>query len=422
MKNDPGRQVSDPGRRRLLTTAALGGVGILSARSAMAQATGNLVPQSMLEQGSPIVTPAYGVPSKFEKDVVRRATDGTPTDLSSWSFTPLQDLQGTITPNGLFYERHHNGVPTIDPDTHKLMIHGLVDRPLVFTMNDLMRLPAVSVVHFLECSGNSLSEFTKPAADVQTSHGLLSCVEWTGVRLSTLLDAVGVKPEGKWILAEGADAAAMTRSIPMEKALDDALIAFGQNGEALRPEQGYPVRLMLPGFEGNMSIKWLRRLKVAAEPFMTREETSKYTDLMPDGRARQFTWTMQAKSVITSPAAGGMIHGGPGPVQISGIAWSGAGKIRKVDVSVDGGRSWTEAPLDGEPLPKALTRFRLPWTWDGSPTIIASRATDETGYVQPTREDLISERGRAYTYHYNAIAPWKIAPNGEVTNGYAAAA
>ncbi|MEX6506054.1 sulfite dehydrogenase [Jiella sp. M17.18] len=417
----------DPGRRRVLTTAALGGAalggaGMLGARSAMAQAAGPLVPRSMLEQGQPIVTPPYGVPSKFEKDVVRRPTDGTPTDLSSWSFTPLQDLHGIITPNGLFYERHHNGVPTIDPDQHKLMIHGLVERPLVFTMNDLMRFPAVSVIHFLECSGNSLSEYTKPAASVQTTHGLLSCVEWTGVRLSTLLDEVGVKPEGKWILAEGADAAAMTRSIPMEKALDDALIAFGQNGEALRPEQGYPVRLLLPGFEGNMSIKWLRRLKVGDQPFMTREETSKYTDLMPDGKARQFTWTMQAKSVITSPAAGGMIEGGPGPVQITGIAWSGAGRVKKVDVSVDGGRSWTEATLDGEPLPKALTRFRLPWRWDGSPTVIASRVTDETGYVQPTREDLISERGNAYTYHYNAIAPWKIGRNGEVTNAYAAGA
>ena len=412
----------DNGRRRRLATAAIGGAGLLTARDALAQAAGPLVPQTMLEQGQPILSPPYGVPSKFEDDVVRRPTDLTSTDLSSWSFTPLQDLHGTITPNGLFYERHHAGVPAIDPDTHKLMVHGLVDNPLVFTMNDLMRMPALSVVHFLECSGNSLTEFTKPASTVQTSHGLLSCVEWTGVRLSTLLDAVGVKPEGKWILAEGADGAAMTRSLPIEKALDDALIAFGQNGEALRPEQGYPVRLMLPGYEGNMSIKWLRRLKVADAPFMTREETSKYTDLMPDGRSRQFTYLMQAKSVITSPAAGGMIEGGPGPVQISGIAWSGAGRIRKVDVSVDGGRSWMNAPLDGEPLPKALVRFRLPWQWDGAPTIIASRATDETGYVQPTREDLISERGTNYVYHYNAIAPWKIGENGEGTNAYASEA
>ncbi|MFU0508031.1 sulfite dehydrogenase [Pseudaminobacter sp. NGMCC 1.201702] len=418
----------DKGRRRLLTTAlggaALGGSSVLIAKAAMAQDSGasSLIPKSMLSQGKPILSPPYGLPSEFEEDVIRRPTDLTPTAESSWSFTPLQDLHGTITPNGLFFERHHAGVPTIDPDSHRLLVHGLVDRPLVFTMNDLTRFPAVTRIHFLECSGNSLTEFTKPAATVQTSHGLLSCVEWTGVPLATLLQEVGVKPEGKWVLAEGADGAAMTRSHPIEKAMDDALIAFAQNGERLRPEQGYPVRLLLPGFEGNMSIKWLRRIKIGDQPFMTREETSKYTDLMPDGHSRQFTYTMQAKSVITSPAAGGMIEGGPGPVQISGIAWSGEGRIQKVDVSVDGGRSWRTASLDEPVLPKALTRFRLPWVWDGSPTIIASRAVDETGYVQPKREALIAERGTNYVYHYNAIAPWKIAENGEVTNVYAAGA
>jgi sulfane dehydrogenase subunit SoxC len=394
------------------------------AKAAMAQdsSASSLVPESMHSQGKPILSPPYGLPSEFEEHVVRRPTDLTPTGESSWSFTPLQDLHGTITPNGLFFERHHAGVPAIDPDSHKLLVHGLVDRPLLFTMNDLMRFPAVTRIHFLECSGNSLTEFTKPAATIQTSHGLLSCVEWTGVPLATLLQEVGVQPEGKWVLAEGADGAAMTRSHPIEKAMDDALIAFAQNGERLRPEQGYPVRLLLPGFEGNMSIKWLRRIKIADQPFMTREETSKYTDLMPDGHSRQFTYTMQAKSVITSPAAGGMIEGGPGPVQISGIAWSGAGRIQRVDVSVDGGRTWRTATLDEPVLPKALTRFRLPWRWDGSPTIIASRAMDETGYVQPTREALIAERGTNYVYHYNAIAPWKIAENGDVTNVYAAGA
>jgi sulfane dehydrogenase subunit SoxC len=374
----------------------------------------------MKVQGDPILSPPYGVPSEFEKDVVRTPTALTPTNLSSWSFTPLQSMHGTITPNGLFYERHHNGVPTIDPDQHRLLVHGLVDRPLVFTMDDLMRFPSISRIYFLECSGNSLTEYTKPAADVQTSHGLVSCVEWTGVPLSAILQEVGVRSEGKWILAEGADAAGMTRSHPIEKALDDALIAFAQNGERLRPEQGYPVRLLLPGYEGNMSIKWLRRIKVGDQPFMTREETSKYTDLMPDGHARQFTYTMQAKSVITSPAAGATIKGGPGPVQITGLAWSGAGKVKQVDVSVDGGRSWQAATLDEPILSKAMTRFRIPWRWDGSPTVIASRVTDETGYVQPTRDALIANRGTDYVYHYNAIAAWKIGQNGEVTNAYAA--
>lgn len=417
----------DGKRRRLLTGvalggAALGGSGILLAGRSMAQAVqgeASLIPESMLVPGAPILSPPYGVPSQFEKHVVRRPTDLTPTPLSSWSFTPLQDLHGTITPNGLTFERHHGGVPTIDPDSHRLLIHGLVERPLVFTMDELMRFPAVSRIYFLECSGNSLTEFTKPARDVQTSHGLLSCHEWTGIPLATLLQEVGLKPEGKWILAEGADAAAMTRSHPIEKAMDDALVVFAQNGERLRPEQGYPLRLLLPGYEGNMSIKWLRRIKVSDSPFMTREETSKYTDLLPDGSARQFTYTMQAKSVITSPAAGGVIQGGPGPVQISGIAWSGTGRIKRVDVTVDGGRTWRTAELDGTPLPKALVRFRLPWRWDGSPTLIASRAMDETGYVQPTREALIAERGENYVYHYNAIAVWRIAQNGEVTNAYA---
>ncbi len=420
----------DRDRRRLLTTIALGGAAvggssILLGRGAVAQTTpgrSSLIPESMLEQGEPILSPAYGVPSVFEKDVIRRPTVLTPTTTSSWSFTPLQDLHGTITPNGLTFERHHAGVPAIDPASHRLLIHGLVERPLVFTMEELMRFPAISRIFFLECSGNSLTEYTQPANNVQTSHGLLSCHEWTGIPLSTLLQEVGVKTAGKWTLAEGADAAGMTRSHPIEKAMDDALIAFAQNGERLRPEQGYPLRLLLPGYEGNMSIKWLRRIKVSDAPFMTREETSKYTDLLPNGDARQFTYTMQAKSVITHPAAGGMIRGGSGPMQISGIAWSGAGRIKRVDVSVDGGRNWSTATLDGPILPKAVTRFRLPWRWDGSPAVIASRAMDETGYVQPTREALIAERGNNYVYHYNAIAAWRIAQGGEVTNAYAAGA
>lgn len=425
MRDDPdvATEAIDRRRRRLLTTAALGGGGLLLARGGWAQpADGQpLIPESMLSQGAPILSPPYGLPSPYEKDVIRRPTDLTPTTTSSWSFTPLQDLHGTITPNGLVFERHHAGVPQIDPDTHRLLIHGLVERPLVLSMDQLMRFPAVSRIHFLECSGNSLTEFTKPAETVQTSHGLLSGIEWTGVPLATLLQEVGLRPEGKWVLAEGADGAGMTRSHPIEKALDDALIVYAQNGERLRPEQGYPLRLILPGYEGNMSIKWLRRIKIGDAPFMTREETSKYTDLMPDGRARQFTYTMQAKSVITSPAAGGAIRGGPGPLEISGLAWSGAGRIKRVDVSVDGGRSWQTARLDEPVLPKALTRFRLPWRWDGSPAVIASRAMDETGYVQPSREALIAERGRNYVYHYNAIAPWRIAPDGEVRNAYAAA-
>ncbi len=262
-------------------------------------------PRWMHEQGAPAAGQPYGVPSACEKGVVRRTRGVAKFLTASSSGTPLQDLHGIITPNGLHYERHHADVPTIDPDTHRLLIHGLVDRPLIFTIDDILRFPSVSRIHFLECSGNT-PEFrdAKPGWTPQDTHGLLSCCEWTGVLLSTLLDEVDVGASARWILAEEADAAAMTRSIPIEKAWDDAIVAYAQNGERLRPEQGYPWRLLLPGFEGNMSVKWLRRLKLGDQPFETREETSKYTDLMPDGRARQFTFVMEAKSVITRPAGG----------------------------------------------------------------------------------------------------------------------
>ncbi len=370
-----------------------------------------------------MVSPPYGHPSDYETEVIRRQTDLTPTDTSSWSFTPLQDLDGAFTPNGLFFERHHGGIPDIDPAAHRVMIHGLVERPLVFTMEDIMRFPAVSRIHFLECSGNTLTEWREPTSPtVQQSHGLLSNCEWTGVSLATLLNEAGVKSGAKWIVAEGADAAAMTRSVPIEKALDDALLAYSQNGERLRPEQGYPLRLLLPGYEGNMNIKWLRTIKVTDQPGHTREETSKYTDLLPDGSARQFSFEMEAKSVITRPAAGHRLKK-TGFHEIQGLAWSGRGKIIAVDVSTDGGHNWQRAELEEPILPKALVRFRLPWRWDGEPTVLQSRAIDETGYVQPTREQLINARGLngkfGSVYHYNAIQSWRIDRKGEVHNVHA---
>jgi len=298
-------------------------------------------------------------------------------------------------------------------------MHGLVERPLVFTMDDLVRFPSVSRIHFLECSGNGSPEWKVPTgATVQFTHGLLACCEWTGVPLATLLEEAGVEPQARWILAEGADAAAMTRSIPMEKALDDALLVYAQNRERLRPEQGYPLRLFLPGFEGNMSVKWLRRLKVGDAPFETREETSKYTDLMPDGSARQFTFHMEAKSVITHPSGGQRLRG-MGFHEISGLAWSGHGRVRRVDVSVDGGRTWQEARLEAPVLARALTRFRLPWRWDGGPAVLQSRAQDETGYVQPTLQQLVAVRGLRSHYHNNSIQSWKVSEGGEVRNVHA---
>lgn len=375
-------------------------------------------PAWMKSQGGGFLNPPYGLPSPFEKNVVRKLP-ATAAAFPTATRTPLQNLFGTITPSGLFFERHHAGVPVINPAEHRLMIHGLVDRPLLLTMDELMRYPSVSHTYFLECSGNSLAEWAKPTGKTaQDVHGLLSCAEWTGVPLSIILDEAGIRPEGKWILAEGSDAAAMTRSVPMEKAMKDALLVYAQNGEMLRPEQGYPLRLFLPGFEGNMSIKWLRRLKVGTQPFHTREETSKYTDLLPDGIARQFTFDMDVKSVITTPSGGQTLRQ-RGFHEISGIAWTGRGKIRRVDVSVDGGRNWREAILQEPVQSMSLARFRLPWKWNGEPAILQSRAIDETGAVQPTRQQLIDVRGKNSFYHYNGIQSWKVAANGEITNVHA---
>jgi sulfane dehydrogenase subunit SoxC len=397
--------------------AALAGGMTGPARAATADAS-NLppdIPEWMKAPGDPMGSQPYGTPSPFEKGVVKNIAQDLPQYLSASGRTPLQDLDGIITPNGLFYERHHAGVPTIDPAQHRLMLHGLVDRPMIFTMEDIRRFPSESHIHFLECSGNPgyKKPYGKTASDLV---GLLSCAEWTGVKLKLVLREAGLRPDAKWVVAEGADAAAMTRSIPIEKCLDDAMLVYSQNGERLRPQQGYPLRLILPGFEGNMNIKWLRRLHVTAEPAYSREETSKYTDLLPDGKAREFTYTMEAKSIITRPSGGQRLPA-KGFCEISGIAWSGRGKIRRVDVSVDGGKNWQEAQLQAPILTRALTRFRLPWHWDGQPAVIQSRATDETGYVQPSLAELLAVRGENYFYHNNAMWPWRIAADGEVSNG-----
>ncbi len=357
---------------------------------------------------------AYGERARFE--TATRLLRSSRYPQASSSRTPLQDLRGIITPSALHFERHHAGVPDIDPATHRLLIDGLVDRPLVFTMDELRRLPSVSRICFLECSGNSGALWRAATSTTpQSTHGLTSCSEWIGVPLSRLLEEVGVRPEAGWLVAEGADAARMTRSVPLGKALDDTLVALGQNGEALRPEQGYPLRLFVPGWEGNISVKWLRRIRLTDQPYMTREETSKYTDLLPDGRARQFTFTMEAKSVITHPA-GGQRLADRGYRQIRGIAWSGRGRVERVDVSTDGGRSWRAAVLQEPVLPLAHTRFRLDWTWSGDEAVLQSRCVDETGYVQPTRDALIAARGVRSVYHNNAIQSWRIARDGTVEN------
>jgi len=328
------------------------------------------------------------------------------------SLTPLESLHGTITPADLHFERHHGGVPQIDPANHELLIHGMVDKPLKFSLDDLKRFPSVTRICFLECSGNfnpRAGENSSP----QMLCGMTSQSEWTGVALSTLFREVGVKPKASWFLAEGSDAAVMTRSIPMDKAWDDALIAYAQNGEAIRPEQGYPMRLVLPGWEGNTSIKWLRRLELSDAAFMTREETSKYTEPLKDGSVRMFSVVMDARSIITSPAYPKTLE--KGWHEIRGIAWSGRGRIKMVEVSVDGGKHWQAARLQGPVLAKAHTRFSLPWKWNGQATEISSRATDETGYVQPTRRELINARGAGgQSYHLNPVTTWIVQADGQI--------
>jgi sulfane dehydrogenase subunit SoxC len=363
----------------------------------------------------------YGVPSKYEKPVTRTLIRSQPgTTGSGAARTPLEALEGTMTPSGLHFERSHSGVPDIDPAQHRLLVHGMVQRPLIFTIDALLRYPMVSRIHFIECSGNSqaLYQPAPPNLTVGQTHGLVSCSEWTGVPLRLVLDEAGVDRSAPWILAEGADAAAMSRSIPMAKAMDDAMLALFQNGERLRPENGYPVRLFLPGWEGNMSVKWLRRLKVVARPIMTKDETSRYTDLQADGKSLMFTYPMQVKSVITHPSHG-MTLKGAGLYQLSGLAWSGDGTITKVEVSTDGGRTWIGAPLDAPVRPRALTRFRLPWKWDGSATVLKSRATDDTGGTQLEREKFIAEHGNNAVFHYSAINAWSVAASGEVKHAYA---
>lgn len=332
------------------------------------------------------------------------------------SRTPHEELPGIITPADLHFERHHAGIPAIDPDRYELLIHGMVDRPMTFTLNDLERFPAESRLCFIECSGNGGAAYNRNANPERSPgqiDGLLSTSEWTGVPLATLLREVGVSPGASWLLAEGGDAAVMSRSVPLEKALDDAMIAYGQNGEAIRPAQGYPARLLLPGWEGNAQVKWIRRLEVSNRPSMTREETSKYTDPLADGTARQFSFVLDAKSLITFPAYPFVLPE-QGWWEIRGLAWSGRGKIARVEVSTDGGRTWAQAQLQEPILSKCTTRFRHVWNWDGGETVLMSRAIDETGYVQPDLETLIAARGPGSSYHYNSIRPWRVEADGRV--------
>src|ERR1700736_3731072 len=371
----------------------------------------------------------YERPSRLEKNAVRTLNNPNGQPGAQGARTPHHLMNGAITPNGLHFVVSHGGAPDIDPDKHRLVIHGLVKRPLVFTLDALARYPMTTRVTFLECGGNGGPLFSPQPlqANLQALHGLASCAEWTGVKLSTLLEETGIDPKAKWFIAEGADAPHLARSVPLKKALDDAMIAFYQNGERLMPANGYPMRLLLPGYEGNMNVKYLRRIKLVEEPAMSFWEARTYAPILPNGKAYQFYLLQEVKSFITQPSPGLSVKG-PGLYEISGIAYSGAGRISKVLVSADGGKSWGEAALSEPVLSKAFTRFRMPWRWDGGPAVLQSRAWDDAGNAQPTRAQFVAARGETSkppavlgfpSQHFNAITSWAVDAKGEVKHVYA---
>ena len=419
------------GRRGFLKGALAGGIAAAAGSPALAQ-------QATSPAGKPIGGPStlpphvadwsknlgdgvtdhpYGQPVKYEKHVVRRTVEWLTADRqSSINFTPLHELDGIITPNGLCFERHHGGAAEVNPTDYRLMLHGLVDKPLIFTLDDLKRFPRTNRIHFLECAANSGMEWRGAQLNgCQFTHGMIHNVMYTGTSLRHLLNEAGLKPKAKWLLLEGGDAAGMNRSLPIDKALDDTIIAWKMNGEALRKEQGYPVRVVIPGWEGNMWVKWLRRIEVGDMPWNAREETSKYTDLMADGRSRRFTFFMDAKSIVTNPSPESPLRV-KGRNVISGLAWSGRGTVTRVDVTLDGGRNWQEARIDGPVLDKSMTRFYVDLDWNGQELMIQSRAHDSTGYVQPTKDELRKVRGVNSIYHNNGIQTWLVRSNGEAEN------
>ncbi len=419
------REKSPPNfsRRRLLSAAGIAGAGLALSRGASAADAAKPDPLITDVQdwqrylGDGIDKRPYGLPSKYEKHVVRRDVPWlTASAESSVNFTPLHELDGIITPSGLCFERHHGGVAEIDPQKHRLMINGLVEKPLVFTMDDVRRMPRTNRIYFLECAANSGMEWRGAQLNgCQFTHGMVHNVMYTGVPLKVLLDEAGLRPNAKWLMLEGGDASGMNRSLPIEKALSDVMLAFAMNGEALRPEQGYPLRAVIPGWEGNLWVKWLRRIEVGDQPWQTREETSKYTDLLADGRSRKHTFVMDAKSVVTNPSPQAPLKY-RGRNVLSGFAWSGRGTVKRVDVSLDGGRNWRTTRIDGPVLDKSLTRFYLDFEWSGEELMVQSRAIDSTGYVQPAKDELRKIRGVNSIYHNNGIQTWLVRGNGESEN------
>ncbi|WP_371224716.1 sulfite dehydrogenase [Roseovarius sp. 2305UL8-3] len=408
-------------RRAFLRGSAAMAAGAMAAGSAKAATPDPLITEVQewaSGLGDGVDATPYGLPIEFESDVVRRNVEWLTADtISSINFTPIHALDGTITPQGCAFERHHSGAIELAKADYRLMINGMVETPLVFTYEDLERFPRENHVYFCECAANTGMEWAGAQLNgAQFTHGMIHNMEYTGIPLRTLLEEAGYDTAGTWVYVEGADASSNGRSIPMEKALDDVLVAFKANGEALRKEHGYPVRLVVPGWEGNMWVKWLRRIEVMDGPVESREETSKYTDVLEDGIARKWTWAMDAKSVVTSPSPQAPIAHGHGPLVITGLAWSGRGAITRVDVSKDGGKTWETARLAKPGEKMALTRFYLDTEWNGEEMLLQSRAMDDTGYVQPTKAQLREVRGENSIYHNNCIQTWWVRETGEAEN------
>jgi sulfane dehydrogenase subunit SoxC len=374
-------------------------------------------------------TPSLQTPSPYEKNVVRSLSNPNGEFRNSHARTPHHLLNGTVTPNSMHFSINHCGIPEIDPARHKLVIHGMVRQPLEFTLETLSRYPLVSRMHFVECAGNSAPMFSNEPMQItaQAIHGLVSNAEWTGVRLSDLLDEAGLDPSAKWLVAEGADGQFLDRSVPVKKAYDDALVAIYQNGERLMPGNGYPMRLLLPGYQGNMNVKFLRRIKAVDQPAMSMFESKTYSQILPGGKTWRFHFLMEVKSFITHPSFGHTLKE-PGYYAISGVAYSGNGRVAKVMVSADGGKSWGEAALQGPVHPKAFTRFVMPWRWDGQPAVLLSRAWDEGGNAQPLRAEFVAARGQTRkppatplafpNQHYNSVTSWAVDSKGEIKHVY----
>ena len=405
--------MSNRSRRRLLKEggAALFGVAV-GERSASAQTFG-----STRAEGHTRDLMAYGERSQYVKTARTRLGNKVNMNMHGDAngydaLTPLGEQEGIITPSALhFVSSHGNPPPDIDAAQHRLMIHGMVERPLVFTLAELKRLPSVSRICFIECLANRPTP--GPEKTLTQLHGMLSCSEWTGVPLSVLLKEAGVKAGASWILGESAEATRAARSLPLAKAMDDSLVAYGQNGEPVRPHNGYPLRLVTPGFEGKYQVKWLRGVKVVDRPYVTYWELGTFTKTARTQGA--YFMEQGPKSVITFPASGQRLTA-HGYYTITGLAWSGSGAIRRVEVSIDGGKTWKDAQIQEPALRVALTRFQLPWSWNGTEAVLQSRCTDEYGQVQPTSAEHAAFWAPHTPPHGNMIQPWRITSDGRILN------